>query len=48
VLYLQLQTSFGSQDVRGDEKRAMQRNSEDSAVCSLKSLSSDGSKTVAI
>jgi len=48
VLYLKLQTSFARQDVRGDERRAMRRNSEDSSAYSPMSLSSDDSGTVVL
>ncbi|PWW80331.1 hypothetical protein C7212DRAFT_21895, partial [Tuber magnatum] len=48
ALYLQLQTSFGRQDARGDEVRAIRRNSDGSSVCSCASGSSDDSETMVL
>ncbi|CAZ82865.1 unnamed protein product [Tuber melanosporum] len=48
ALYLQLQTSFRRQDVRGDERWSTQGNDEGSSLYSLTSVSSDDSETMVL
>jgi len=48
VLYLQIQTSFGRQDARGDARGAVQSNGQDSSAYSPTSPSSDDSETVVL